>query len=349
MTVAVIDCGTTNSRVYITDEAATVLGKASRQIGVRDAAIQGTRDALRLGLRETFDEALRNASIREVDLRCILSSGMITSEIGLIEIPHLWAPCGIDELAHSMLRVQDAAVFPAAVPLYFVRGIKNAFDPDTAGISDAWTLDFMRGEEVQLVGLLSTGRVQPPATVVILSSHTKYVPIDESARIVGSVTTLSGQLYAAIVKETSIGKSIRPDDGGGEEDYFDPQVVDVASGDLARVGLLRCLLFPRFLDTLLKTKWYERRLFTESLIAAEDMRPLAQVAQMSPRSLARFVLVGSSRRCRIYDHLIKRRLGATVSIATVSRDAEIDQLCIRGILHLAKRAGIFGGSEGSHL
>lgn len=317
------------------------MGKGSRKVGVRDTAIQGTNAILRDGVWETFGEALRNASLAEKDLSLILSSGMITSELGLFEIPHLWAPCGMDELARAMKRVSDPKVFPSTVPLYFVRGIKNAYSEESAGIGDVGKLDFMRGEEAQIVGLLSTGQLKPPATVVILSSHTKYVLVDEQSRIVGSVTTLSGQLYEAIVKETFVGKSIRSEEGSDDVGYFDAKVVELAADLVKQMGLLRCLMFPRFLDTLLHTEWYERKLFTESLLAAEDMIPLAQVSVMSPSSRSSFVLVGNSRRCRIYDQLLKSHAGSTIQVTTVSREEEIDQLSIRGAIHLAKIAGLF--------
>jgi hypothetical protein len=143
------------------------------------------------------------------------------------------------------------------------------------------------------------------------------------------------------VKETFIGKSIRCEDGSQEADYFNPQVVEVAADLVKKMGLLRCLMFPRFLDTLLKTQWYERKLFTESLIAAEDMIPLGQVFKMSPSSRSRFVLVGNARRCRIYEQLLRSHAGSAIQVTAVSREDEIDQLSIRGVIHLAKTAGLF--------
>ena len=37
------------------------------------------------------------------------------------------------------------------------------------------------------------------------------------------------------------------------------------------------MMFPRFLDVLLDTKWYERELFFDALIAAEDMLAIGQL------------------------------------------------------------------------
>lgn len=100
---------------------------------------------------------------------------MINSEIGLIEIPHLWAPVGIDDLANNIKVVHNLDVFPLDLPLYFIRGIKNYFPLNTS-YKDIQKIDFMKGEETQAIGSLS---LYPdftlPFVLVILSSHTKYI------------------------------------------------------------------------------------------------------------------------------------------------------------------------------
>ena len=87
MFIASIDCGTTNSRVYIVDNEGTVLGKSYRKIGVKDTAISGSRDTLKNAICETFEDALTAASLKSGDISMAVAAGMITSELGLIEIP----------------------------------------------------------------------------------------------------------------------------------------------------------------------------------------------------------------------------------------------------------------------
>ena len=340
MLISTIDCGTTNSRVYIVDELGKVLARASRKIGVRDTAINGSNQLLKEGLREVFDSAVRDAGARETDIRCILSSGMITSELGLVEIPHLWAPCSVDTLAANLARVNDLKVFPSTIPLYFVRGIKNLYSPDSITMGEVGTLDFMRGEETQVAGLLASSAMALPGVVVILSSHTKFIPVDETGKILGSVTTLSGQLYEAVLKETFVGKSVRNEDDFDDADYFNPGVVDIARGYAEKSGLLRGLMFPRFLDTLLHARWYDRKLFAESLLAAEDMRALDQVRELMNVTGVRYLLVGMQRRCRIYKHLLEESAGRARSVTSITDEAEIDQLSIRGVISIAEKAGV---------
>jgi 2-dehydro-3-deoxygalactonokinase len=340
MIIATIDCGTTNSRVFLVDETGRVLALASKKVGVRDTAIHGSNLVLREGLKATLEAALGEGGLNLGDVRFAISSGMITSELGLIEVPHLWAPVGLEELAANLKMVRDPTIFPADMPIYFVRGVKNHYDPDTARIADVGGLDFMRGEETQVAGLLALHKPTLPLTVVILSSHTKFIALDGAGRILGSITTLSGQVYEAILKETSIGKSIRASDGFDDQGYFDPQLVEAAYDWVSRSGFLRAMLMPRFLDTLLKTRWHERKLFVEAAIAADDLRAFSHFEGLGYPPKAGLVLVGSPRRCALYRHLLETRLNVREQIVELKDAEAVDRLSIHGALHLASMAGL---------
>ena len=99
MKYAVIDCGTTNTRVYIVDREGKIIASGERRVGVRNTSMTGSKDTLRNGLCEAIEEAAANAKIALKDISFAIASGMITSEIGLIELPHLIAPVGLEDLA----------------------------------------------------------------------------------------------------------------------------------------------------------------------------------------------------------------------------------------------------------
>ncbi len=340
MLFATIDCGTTNSRVYIVDQSGKIFGKASKKVGVRDTAIQGSNVFLKEGLKETFFAAIESASAKLNDIAFAISSGMITSEIGLLEIPHIWAPASMEALARSIETVHDKAVFPVDIPIHFIPGIKNKFDPGTIQFNDVGTLDFMRGEEAQVAGILSQNKIRPPMTVVVLSSHTKFIPIDASANVCGSITTVSGQVYEAIIKETFIGKSIRAEKGFDGGDYFDDHVLDCAYDWVMATGFLRSLLMTRFLDTLMDTKWFERKLFVEASIAAEDMRALNQFESLGYPLRTRYFLIGPQQRCRIYRYMLEKKMAVTEEVIAITEPAEIDTLSIRGAIALSRESRI---------
>jgi 2-dehydro-3-deoxygalactonokinase len=342
MYIATIDCGTTNTRVYIVDEKGNIIKRASKKVGVRDTSITGSNKALKEGIHEVFYQALDEAGMKESEICCILSSGMITSEIGLVEIPHLWAPCNMNTLAENLTPYHDEEVFPSSIPFYFVRGIKNKFDPKTINMEQVGTLDFMRGEEAQVAGLLEKPGINLPVIVVILSSHTKFIAVNQEQNILGSVTTLSGQLYEAILTETFVGKSVRSESDFDDSNYFNSKVVEDAYSEIERAGFLRSLMYVRFLDTLVHAPWYDRKLFAESLLAAEDMEALHQVKELTGLSSLNYILVGKTRRCQIYEHMLMKICNdPSLKTMIIDDETEIDKLSITGVISLAKKAKIF--------
>jgi 2-dehydro-3-deoxygalactonokinase len=334
---ATIDCGTTNSRVYVLDEGLRVVAKGSKKIGVRDTAITGSRQALREGLTDVVERTVRDAGLQVQDLACAVTSGMITSEIGLLEIPHMTAPVGLDDLAAGVMPVRDPNVFPVDVQLLFIRGVKNAYPPETS-VRDIRRVDFMRGEETQIMGLLALpGLPDPPLTAVVLSSHTKYIPVTADRKIAGSVTTLSGQLFEAIRQGTSIGKSVEAPAAVSEE--IDPDIVDAAFDAVAHAGFLRTLLMPRFMEVLLGIPASMRRLFIDAAIGAEDLQALRDFPLLGFAADTPFVLVGHPARCRIFRYILSRHYGVTREICAFSDPEQVDRLAILGAVAIAKRAG----------
>ena len=261
--------------------------------------------------------------------------------IGLCELPHVMAPCDVDRLAANIAKV-DVGITDYDIPVYFVRGIKNIMP---AVVEDPFALvgntDFMRGEETQIAGLLAQG-FQGPATVTVLSSHTKFIPVDEKGAILGSLTTTSGQVREAILKETFVGKSVEKREHVEEkpEGYFDENIVQQATRWIQQAGIVRCMMFPRFLDVLLDTKWYERELFFDALIAAEDMLAIGQLNDFDEACKKNFVFVGLPTRCKLYEYIVKTVM-PEATVSSICETAKVDSLSIDGILNIVKKAGIF--------
>ena len=175
--IAVIDCGTTNTRIYIADSAGKILSHSAGKIGVRDVAVAGSNTVLKEGLRKIFLAAVAEANLAPSDIDFAIASGMITSEVGLVELEHNSAPCGLAELAAGAEVIRDERITALPVPVVFVRGVKNRPGKD-ALLSELKLLDFMRGEETQMMGLVALLRPKLPINVIMLGSHTKMIHID---------------------------------------------------------------------------------------------------------------------------------------------------------------------------
>ncbi|MBS3917522.1 MAG: 2-dehydro-3-deoxygalactonokinase [Deltaproteobacteria bacterium] len=336
---AVIDCGTTNSRVYVIDENERIVGQSSAQVGVRDVAVSGTKQVLKDGLKQVFIKAAESVPVPLQGIEFAIASGMITSEIGLLEIPHLIAPVGIDELVENIRLVKDEQIFPLDIPIIFIRGVKNNLGRLPV-FGDLRKLDFLRGEEVQTIGLLHHLNPLLPLNIVFLSSHTKLVHVNTERKIAGCITTISGQIYEAL-KQTSIAKSIfeHPTDGGvglptalGSE-----EILEMAYESVQKAGLLRALLMPRFMQTLLVSTVAERLLFTEAAIAADDMHVFDELAQLGFHSDTNYILIGQETRCNIHAAFIHKKLGRHCQVEIVSKPEKIAEFTVGGAIEIARR------------
>lgn len=337
--IAVIDCGTTNTRVFILDDSDNIVAHGAKKVGVRDTVITGSTAALKEGIKETFYAALEVARLTPKDIRYAVASGMITSEIGLLEIPHLVAPVGLDELAGNIRVVDDPGIWPLPVPAYFIPGIRNAYG-EAPALEDLRRLDFMRGEEVQMIGILQTLKPRLPVNIVVLSSHTKLININREEKITGSITTISGQFYEALVKETSIGKCVKDPGTPCDSRYTDREILDIAGESVAKSGLLRTMLMPRFMQVLLETSHRERQLFVDAAIAAADMQIFDEFDRLGFPADVGYILYGHEKRCAIYEYYLRQKYGATVAITAITDADAINLITIRGLAAIARHGNL---------
>ena len=105
-------------------------------------------------------------------------------------------------------------------------------------------------------------------------------------------------------------------------------------------GFTRVMLMPRFLDVLLKTKWYERKLFVEAAIASEDMRVINRFNALGFPLDTNFILCGSERRCAIYDYLLREKAGISRDILAIDSTEDVDMLNVNGAIYIARTAGL---------
>jgi len=331
--IAVIDCGTTNTRIYITDKAGNVLYSGNKKVGVRDTSIHNTTAVLRKGVTDLYYSILAENHIREEEIEYVIASGMITSEIGLIEIPHLVAPVGIDELAGGIVKVEDDPdVLPIRRPIYFVRGIRNHYEKN-ARADSLRKIDFIRGEEVQCIGIIDSYPLDEAYSIVALSSHTKVMYIDRDKRIAGSITTISGQFYEALVDSSNLGKSIVPLEGEDPGGYGYEELIDIASDCVENAGLGRTMLMPRFMQVLLKARHSERKIFIDAAIATDDMKAFSEMRNMG-YTCKRYILYGQAERCRMYSYMLKQRFGDDLEVITIEDKEEIAMMTVKGSIRV---------------
>ncbi len=193
-----IDTGTTNTRVWLV-RGAQVLAHKTALIGVRDAARAGSTATLHAALRDLIREVQADEKAA-----CVIAAGMITSALGLMEVPHIAAPAGLNELAAATNSYQFPEV--TELPVLLVPGIRSG--PATCDFNSVAEVDVMRGEETLCAGLVELGLAQLPCTVLNLGSHWKAIQLDAAGRVQASITSLTGEMIFTTQTQTILASAV---------------------------------------------------------------------------------------------------------------------------------------------
>jgi len=192
-----VDMGTTNTRVWLLC-ADQIVASAKQANGVRVSASEGSTGKIIAVLQEMILEVSSHGGDGHQP-SAIAAAGMITSSLGLSEIPHVTGPAGLSELAgaaqwHNFREISN-------LPFLLVPGIRIATENNS-------TVDVMRGEETMCLGLVASGLMELPGVVLNFGSHWKAIEVDSRGRICSSVTSLSGELIDAVRNQTVLASSL---------------------------------------------------------------------------------------------------------------------------------------------
>ncbi|MBQ1366738.1 MAG: 2-dehydro-3-deoxygalactonokinase [Firmicutes bacterium] len=213
-----IDGGTTNTRYTLWDQTYEIIGTYRQDTGVRVSAVTGSTEAYRQNIAEGLQQILTQNQIPAGEIGAIYASGMITSSLGLQELPHVPAPAGIEELAAAVRTINDPKIFPGRIHL--IPGVKNNVSGKTSDSPDGFGMDMMRGEETEVIALLAklsnndfagqdTGSMPSPSRLIILpGSHNKFIWVSPKGKIEQCRTTLSGELIDALSHHTILADAV---------------------------------------------------------------------------------------------------------------------------------------------
>ena len=283
-----VDWGTTNRRAYRIDSAGKCCDEFEDSKGVLTVSAGG------------FPAAVAEIRSRLGDLPLLLA-GMIGSNRGWVEAPYVTCPTGIDDLSNKVVWADERS---AIVP-----GISY---------SSGDHADVMRGEEVQLLGALAAGTIDPDALVAHPGTHNKWVIVRKS-RIHSFRTIMTGELFN-LLQEHSI--------------LADLLSGPVEPGDAFRAGVSKGLfdealpaeLFSIRARVLLgRARKEDAASYASGLLIGTDVR-----IGLALPAAAKIVVMGRPELTRLY----------AVAIAEAKREAiELDgeQCFLAGIQEIAKR------------
>jgi 2-dehydro-3-deoxygalactonokinase len=321
-----IDGGTTNTRARVV-RGTTVLSAGWRSVGVRDVAISGSTAPLCRAVADCVSDSVRDAGIGIDEVSLFCASGMLTSNVGLHEVPHVLAPAGRHDLARHVVHASFPGIAPR--PICLIPGVKSL--PDSATLQNLAQLDIVRGEETETFGVLDAIGRTGPLCVLLPGSHTKLLHLDAQSRITASYTTIAGELMQALAQHTILANSIDWPPIG------DPAWPAFEAGDqFAREwGMARGSFAVRLADVLLSSDRQFRTWFFLGLIVGNDWRELMKwqhIAETIP------LLVGGREPLRsLYGQLAKAQWRSRVEIL----DSDIvENASARGAIAIARLSSI---------
>jgi 2-dehydro-3-deoxygalactonokinase len=291
--IVAVDSGTTSTRVWVLEGGDVKAGSSGRG-GARDFVRKRDRDELLGRLRDLADRALATARSSWDDVEAIVAFGMITSELGLEEVPHLEAPASFDMLAAAMVERHYEAL---PVPVRLVPGVR-------CGGDELEFIDLMRGEETEVAGLLALGEPKPPFLYISTGSHTKFVSVDGERRIDWSLTTLSGELLLALHRETILAELITLD-----RRPTDLAALEEGAHFVERAGLSRTLFGARLLNRVRGLSAASCSDYLHGAIAGADLLSLRSTAERRGGLPARVAIGGEGTLRAAYRHLLERQPG----------------------------------------
>jgi 2-dehydro-3-deoxygalactonokinase len=309
-----------------------VVATARRGWGVRDAAVSAQPHGLAQAVRAVLADVGRAGGGHEPDQ--IVAAGMLTSEVGLAAVPHVAAPAGLDDLARGAVAQLVPAVAPR--PILFVPGVRTPAGPGPDGWAAA---DLMRGEECETFGALEAlfpsagSRPASPVLFVWPGSHTKLVAVDDLGRIVGSYTTLAGELMAALAQHTILAASLPK----AWPERPDPEAVAAGARLAQREGLGRAAFLVRIAAVTRTLDPDQRAAFWLGAVVADDVGRLVQyVERISARTQipVRIWVGGRQPQRGLYTRALAQRVQGTV---TMLEDAVAEQASALGALAVAER------------
>lgn len=188
-----VDGGTTNTRVYLVEDG-EVRDTVKIPVGSNSP---GSKAQLTEELRKAISALLSSNGLSEGDIIRIIASGMITSEFGIYKLDHTLAPAGIEDLKRGAHEVTLEEI--SAIPFFFICGVKALGE-------SAFDCNMMRGEETELMGIMKVG--DGDSIYLLPGSHSKIIRVNGDGRIFDFRTTLTGEMIAALTKNTILSTCI---------------------------------------------------------------------------------------------------------------------------------------------
>ncbi len=181
----IVDWGTTNFRAFAINNENNVQAQIELPMGLK----QVTNGEFAKGLEQALEPWIPD--YQELP---IYMAGMVGSTNGWINVPYVSTPASVKKLSDKTYRF----TLPWGATAYIVPGISHKTENDE--------FDVMRGEEVQIFGLIN--KVDNNSfSAVLPGTHSKHVIVQDNELMLFD-SYMTGELFSVIREHTIIGRDI---------------------------------------------------------------------------------------------------------------------------------------------
>jgi 2-dehydro-3-deoxygalactonokinase len=181
----IVDWGTTNFRAFLMTADNQCLDRIESKTGL-------------LNIKNRQFEQTLATSLKPWDIESnpypIYMAGMVGSKQGWHEAPYLPTPLSLAELSDSCLRFETEW----GSEIHIIPGVSHQVDANQ--------LDVMRGEEVQILGLVQLG-YQQNSMVILPGTHSKHAHLKQG-QLVSFSTFMTGEFYSLLSEHSILGRNL---------------------------------------------------------------------------------------------------------------------------------------------
>jgi 2-dehydro-3-deoxygalactonokinase len=152
----------------------------------------------------------------------VFMAGMVGSKQGWQEAPYVSTPLSLSELSSSCLQFETEW------------GSEIIMIPGVSHQVDSSKLDVMRGEEVQILGLVQLG-YQQDSMVILPGTHSKHAVL-EKGKLVSFSTFMTGEFYSLLSEHSILGRNLS--EQIQSEEAFIKGVNEGAKGNLMNTAFM---------------------------------------------------------------------------------------------------------------
>ncbi len=273
------DWGTSNFRLYLVEKASLdIRATLEKPWGVAAVYAQWEQgrpiplqtDYFRTVLAKGMAELSQNSGL-DLNGVIVVASGMVSSSIGMLEIPYAQIPLAIHHPKLNYTFLEGSKDYPN--PVCIVGGIKTE-------------TDVMRGEEIQLLGLADM--LPKNGCCILPGTHSKHITI-ENDKVTHFKTFMTGEVYG-LMKNQSVLKNSMGDasDPVLPNDHFAKGVAHALSGNV-----LNHLFQIRALDLLQNQDHQGNQAYLSGLLIGTELASLKNGEQS-------LVLMGDQNLLKLY-------------------------------------------------